>query len=175
MIIITRGGGSAEDMAVFNVEQVVRAIAGSRIPTLVAIGHEIDTCLAELAADMRASTPSNAAELLVADKAAELKRIDETRRQLGLIMSAHIQSKREWLQSLGADAGKNLKSRFSDAANLLAAQIKVMAALNPVALLARGYAVVRINGKVVRSVAEAPAESRLDITVSNGQIKAKVQ
>ena len=69
-IVITRGGGSADDLQAFNVEQVVRAVAASRVPTLVAIGHEVDTSLAERAADRRASTPSNAAELLVPDRQA---------------------------------------------------------------------------------------------------------
>ena len=67
-IIVTRGGGSPEDLAVFSTEQVTRAVAASRVPTLVAVGHEVDVSLAELAADVRASTPSNAAELLVPDR-----------------------------------------------------------------------------------------------------------
>ena len=70
VLILIRGGGSAEDLAAFSTEQVTRAVAASRVPTLVAIGHEVDVSLAELAADMRASTPSNAAELLVPDRAA---------------------------------------------------------------------------------------------------------
>ncbi len=68
VLVLTRGGGSAEDLAAFSTEPVVRAVAGSRVPTLVAIGHEVDFSLAELAADRRASTPSNAAELLTPDR-----------------------------------------------------------------------------------------------------------
>ena len=63
VLVLIRGGGSADDLQAFSTEQVVRAVAASRIPTLVAIGHEIDVSLAELAADRRASTPSNAAEM----------------------------------------------------------------------------------------------------------------
>src|SRR5665213_3602045 len=74
-IVIIRGGGSAEDLAAFSTEQVTRAVAASRVPTLVAIGHEIDLSLAELAADRRASTPSNAAELLVPDRAQALAQL----------------------------------------------------------------------------------------------------
>ena len=72
VLVVTRGGGSAEDLQAFSTEQVTRAVAASRIPTLVAIGHEVDISLAELAADQRASTPSNAAELLVPDRRAVL-------------------------------------------------------------------------------------------------------
>jgi exodeoxyribonuclease VII large subunit len=68
VLVMIRGGGSADDLSAFSSEQVVRAVASSRIPTAVAIGHEVDISLAELAADLRASTPSNAAELLFPDK-----------------------------------------------------------------------------------------------------------
>lgn len=68
VIVIIRGGGSADDLSAFNDEQLVRAIAASRVPTLTGIGHEIDESLADLAADVRAATPSNAAQILVPDK-----------------------------------------------------------------------------------------------------------
>lgn len=68
VIVIIRGGGSADDLAAFNDEPLVRAIAASRVPTLVGIGHEVDVTLAELAADVRAATPSNAAQIVVPDK-----------------------------------------------------------------------------------------------------------
>jgi exodeoxyribonuclease VII large subunit len=68
VLVIVRGGGSADDLSAFNDEPLVRAIAGSRIPTLVGIGHETDESLVDLAADVRASTPSNAAQILVPDK-----------------------------------------------------------------------------------------------------------
>src|SRR5207302_376420 len=82
VIVVIRGGGSAEDLAAFSSEQVTRAVAASRVPTLVAIGHEVDVCLAELAADQRASTPSNAAELLVPDRKQALAELHVSARQL---------------------------------------------------------------------------------------------
>jgi len=78
VLVLIRGGGSADDMAGFSTEQVTRAVAASRIPTLVAIGHEVDVSLAELAADQRGSTPSNAAELLVPDKRVVLESLMTT-------------------------------------------------------------------------------------------------
>lgn len=76
VIAIVRGGGSADDLSCFNDEALVRAIAASKIPVITGIGHEVDESLADLAADLRASTPSNCAELLTHDRFAELHRID---------------------------------------------------------------------------------------------------
>ena len=76
IIAIVRGGGSADDLSCFNDEALVRAIAASKIPVITGIGHEVDESLADLAADLRASTPSNCAELLTLDRRAELHRID---------------------------------------------------------------------------------------------------
>ena len=82
VLVVTRGGGSADDLQAFSTEQVTRAVAASRIPTVVAIGHEVDISLAELAADQRASTPSNAAELLVPDRAAVLRHVQVQRERI---------------------------------------------------------------------------------------------
>lgn len=68
VLVIIRGGGSADDLAAFNDEPLVRAIAGSRIPTIVGVGHEVDVTLADMVADVRAATPSNAAQIVVPDK-----------------------------------------------------------------------------------------------------------
>ena len=88
-VVITRGGGSAEDLAAFNDERVVRAIATSRVPTVVAIGHEIDLSLAEMAADLHASTPSNAAELLLPDAKSELRQITSLRQEFDRILHTY--------------------------------------------------------------------------------------
>ncbi|HSC38637.1 MAG TPA: exodeoxyribonuclease VII large subunit, partial [Chitinophagaceae bacterium] len=85
VLVITRGGGSAEDLQAFSTEQVTRAVAASRIPTVVAIGHEVDVSLAELAADQRASTPSNAAELLVPSRRAVLKQLILQRQHMSTV------------------------------------------------------------------------------------------
>jgi exodeoxyribonuclease VII large subunit len=93
-LVIIRGGGSAEDLAAFSTEVVTRAVAASRVPTLVAIGHEVDLSLAELAADRRASTPSNAAELLVPDRQHVLAWLGDADAQMQQCVDRRFQSAR---------------------------------------------------------------------------------
>ena len=95
VIAIIRGGGSADDLAVFNDEKLVREIAASKIPVITGIGHEVDESLADLAADVRASTPSNVAEMLTPDKKAEIKRIERMVSGLSLRIGNEIEACRE--------------------------------------------------------------------------------
>ena len=96
VLVITRGGGSSEDLWAFSTEEVTRAVAASRVPTLVAIGHEIDLSLAEKAADKRASTPSNAAEILVPDKKDSINNLAQNYDQIQyLLKNIFIQYKKE--------------------------------------------------------------------------------
>lgn len=98
LILITRGGGSIEDLFAFNDEALVRAIAASRLPVLAAIGHEIDLTLAELAADLRAATPSAAAELLAPDSQDLAQRLDEIAARLDASMQRTLRQQRLQLQ-----------------------------------------------------------------------------
>ncbi len=174
VLVITRGGGSAEDLAAFSTEQVTRAVAASRIPTIVAIGHEIDISLAELAADLRASTPSNAAQLLVPDKRQISQTLAESRLRLGQLLSSKTGEARQNL----AVAVQLLHSRISqllraESDRLLGLQ-KLLAALNPEVILRRGYAVVRQNGKVIRSV-KAVHSGSLNIQLADGSLETQVK
>lgn len=142
VIAILRGGGSADDLAVFNDEQLVRAVAASRIPTIAGIGHEIDESLVDLAADIRASTPSNAAERLTPDRQATISQVRSIRTRLterieDKIALAHA----KWVESL-----KSISREFSHRLDLELARIretaKVLASLSPENTLKRGYAIV---------------------------------
>ncbi len=152
VIIVTRGGGSAEDLAAFSTEQVTRAVAGSRVPTLVAIGHEVDVSLAELAADQRASTPSNAAELLVPDKKDVLK-------QLHLAKTLLFQRAEHRLVAAGqaiADSKTSVQELwdrlFANQQQSLSLRRQLIEAFSPQTALRRGYAIVRSGqGRLVRS------------------------
>ncbi|MBA3758640.1 exodeoxyribonuclease VII large subunit [Candidatus Saccharibacteria bacterium] len=174
VIVVTRGGGSAEDLGAFSTEQVTRAVAGSRTPTIVAIGHEIDISLAELAADQRASTPSNAAELLVPDKRSELER-------LGTISNSIQDYARQIIKNQKSKI-KDLRVRFDERIlRTVEAQIQdlllkrqILEAFNPVATLKRGYAIIRLQGKTIRSIQDIKGGDKLMMQVSDGTINAKV-
>lgn len=124
IIAIIRGGGSADDLSVFNDENLVRTIAASQIPVITGIGHEVDESLSDLAADVRASTPSNVAQLLTPDRHALLREISD------LCLSA----KRGYL------------SRITDLINEVKHKITLLEALNPEKVLRQGYAI--ISGKI---------------------------
>jgi len=175
VLVIIRGGGSADDLQTFNTEIVTRAVAASRIPTLVAIGHEVDTSLAELAADLRGSTPSNAAELLVPDRSQLLRELKAIRVEMGRLLSAPVQSGKKDLKTQG-DSLKQLVERLLDnEQEELNYSKKLLELLNPQNILKRGYAVVRSGKKVVRRSKDVVKGQALEILLADGNINAKVQ
>jgi exodeoxyribonuclease VII large subunit len=174
VIAVIRGGGSADDLAAFSTEQVTRAVAASRIPTIVAIGHEVDVSLAELAADVRASTPSNAAELLVPDRVTVVAQLADARRQLEMQGAAVVRAARQELlyevQSL-ADAANRIV-RTSQAS--LTSDRQLLELLNPAAVLRRGYAIVRHNGVALRNASGLAKNDDLRIQLDGDAITAVV-
>jgi exodeoxyribonuclease VII large subunit len=147
VIVLIRGGGSADDLSAFNDELLVREIAASRVPTLVGVGHETDVSLADMAADQRAATPSNAAQILVPDRK-EL--IRDVRRQVESLLPRVIQAvdrqRREVrLQLEGAFAA--IIRRYEQYDHQLVSIRRVLAELDPHKVLARGYALMRGDPK----------------------------
>lgn len=173
-IVIIRGGGSAEDLAAFNTEPVARAVAASRVPTLVAIGHETDLSLAELAADRRASTPSNAAELLVPDRRQVLAELASYRLQLARQAQNRVAMARSLLQQQALALTQQLAGLLRSAQTEVKSQAQLLAALNPEAVLRRGYAIVRQNGRAVRSAKVLSAGGIVDVQISDGGFTATV-
>lgn len=174
VLIVTRGGGSAEDLAAFSTEQVTRAIAASRIPTLVAIGHEIDLSLAELAADRRASTPSNAAELLVPDKHAVSKALKLHQKNLDELLGAHFKGSEQLLKDQKKHLSDLLQTSFTGVLHNFERQKALLEALSPQAALKRGYAVIKAQGKVVRSVSSLKPGQRIGLTLHDGTAQAQI-
>ena len=175
-LVLIRGGGSADDLQVFSTEQVTRAVAASRIPMLVAIGHESDISLAELAADQRASTPSNAAELLVPDRCEVAQRLREQADSLTSMIentfAARHAEHREGIKSLNRLADDRMKAAWLE----IERQKRLAEALSPTTALRRGYAVVRNEkGSVVRSgmqlVPRANITVQLFDAIASTQIK----
>lgn len=175
LLVITRGGGSADDLAAFSTEQVTRAVAGSRIPTIVAIGHEVDISLAELAADQRASTPSNAAELLVPDKKHVREQLNNQKLALGNLLQQWVKDARQLLKNTLAELQKANEQFFSDLRQSLGLRRQLLEALSPEAALKRGYAIIRGDKGIIRSVKQIKPGQKIDISVQDGDFKAEVQ
>lgn len=175
VLVVVRGGGSLDDLAAFSTEQVTRAVAGSRIPTLVAIGHEVDVSLAELAADLRASTPSNAAELLVPNKTDIAQRLFEQQKYL----SSKIESYFEMITAMIDTTSSALNAKLFNLVNSYESQLvssqKIIDAYNPTNALKRGYSLARTEGQgIIRTVAQAKKAKDLTLSLSDGDVEVKV-
>ena len=196
VIVVARGGGSLEDLLPFSNEAMVRAVAACRTPVVSAIGHEVDAPLLDLAADVRASTPTDAAKRIVPDVGEELARVAQARtlarRSLqtrldreerlladlrgrpaladpSRVLAAHA----EQLQAFRARARSCVLARLHRADDDVVHLRERVAALSPAATLARGYAVVQDReGGVVRSPDDVGPGDRLRIRVHGGELAA---
>lgn len=176
VLVITRGGGSAEDLAAFSAEQVTRAVAASRIPTLVAIGHEVDISLAELAADKRASTPSNAAEMLTPDKKHELRVLRDGQKALLVTLQQRTKDARRVLYETISEIHDSVQLMLRHSNDRLTNRGRLLEAFNPNAALKRGYAIIRSQqGTIVRSGRGVAAGELLDIELTDAVITTEVK
>jgi exodeoxyribonuclease VII large subunit len=148
VIVILRGGGSADDLAAFNDEPLVRAIASSRVPVMTAIGHEVDVSLADLAADVRASTPSNAAQLLVPDREEMRREVMAKTRGLAVRVEREVVEYRRLLRVKLGESLQTIELAADQSTRTLAQLQRVLATSNPETVLKKGYAIVRGTQKV---------------------------
>jgi exodeoxyribonuclease VII large subunit len=174
--IVGRGGGGREDLAAFNSEAVCRALAAVRVPTISAVGHETDISLTDLVADIRAATPSAAAELAVADRRDVLRLVDDLSLRLaaGLSGRTRLASERLARTSDRLDSGIEavLESRRM-LTDRLGAQLE---ALSPLKVLGRGYAVpVASDGRVLKRRADFVTDQTFRLRVSDGDVRARVE
>jgi exodeoxyribonuclease VII large subunit len=199
LIILTRGGGSLEDLWAFNDERVAWAVAGCRHPIISGVGHETDFTIADFVADVRAPTPSAAAELATPDVGELMADLEGLSRQLEAGLTSRLEVARWRLEAAGralrafspAQRLLNLAQRLDElqvradraVVNLLRVQRhrllgleRALAAVSPLATLARGYAVVRREDSkaVVRDSAQVAAGDRLQVRVYRGQFMVKV-
>jgi exodeoxyribonuclease VII large subunit len=198
VIVIARGGGSAEDLLPFSDETLCRAIAACRTPVVSAVGHEPDNPLCDLVADVRAATPTDAAKRVVPDTAAELARVAELRHRGARALRQWVAREHHTLQQLrtrpaladpmrlvterAAEVHRSLTAARRDITRLVEAEsdrVEHLSArlstLGPAATLARGYAVVQtLDGPatVLRSTSGAPAGTALRIRLTDGAIGA---
>ena len=198
LIITGRGGGSIEDLWAFNDERVARAIYESELPVISAVGHEPDVTIADYVADVRASTPSNAAELAVPDQEEVLSRLSVLERRMKKAEDGRLTMLRERLDALARKRAlrdpmafiadkrllldytrKNLSSlaerQVGERRRNFAALCASLHALSPLAVLSRGYAVVRApDGHVLRRAADTAPGQRLDVTLGEGSLLCTV-
>ena len=166
VIAILRGGGSADDLSCFNDEELVRAIAASKIPVITGIGHEVDESLADLAADVRASTPSNAAEMLTPDREAVGYTVDMSVSRAESIIYNKIDAALERVDQPFDNIRRFIKQKIDFYHNMLFQKVKILEALNPEKVLRQGYAI--LSGKV------SPG-SAINITTYDKEITAEVK
>ena len=197
LLIAGRGGGSLEDLWAFNEEEVVRAISNSEIPIITAVGHETDTTLADLAADVRAATPTHAAQTAVPEQTSIIQNIlgIEAKMYLGITDRIHAMRQRT-VQITGSYSFNTPINRVHDAQQTLTSHIDLLheacsarlvtyrhqvqllkgqlTALDPNRFLKRGYARIEQDGKVIHSSGELHTGDRVSIHFSDGYRKAIV-
>lgn len=199
VLIVGRGGGSLEDLLPFSDEGVVRAIAASQIPIVSAVGHEIDWAISDFAADMRAPTPSAAAELVTPIKSEIADSIRTSKEELYRSMKAMSDRARMLIESFNKehmelqfraieqpllarlDSAKKdfmltMQTRIENAKQVVKEQEQILDSYSPTNILSRGYSVVKDKqtGKIIRSAKDTAVNSAIEITSSDGIINATV-
>lgn len=198
LLIVGRGGGSIEDLWAFNDERVAHAIYMSDIPVISAVGHEPDVTISDFVADLRAATPSNAAELGVPDQDALRQSLDRTHAAIANMLTRQIRAGQQQLKALsGSPALRSPVSYFDQRRKnvellknrLLAAQTQNVErkrrrfveqtarldAMSPLKVLTRGYAMAQAqDGSVLKSVTQVELGERIDISLSDGRLSATV-
>ncbi|SHG64898.1 Exodeoxyribonuclease VII large subunit [Thermosyntropha lipolytica DSM 11003] len=198
VIIIGRGGGSVEDLMAFNTEEVVKAIYESKIPVISAVGHEVDFCLADLAADVRAATPTQAAQIAVPDLSRLSEEMINYRQRLVNLLAKKIsyysevldkimmrkiwqepeyilQKKGEYLDRLSKDLIRSMMDIRKRKSYQLALAVSALENLSPLKVLQRGYAVILKDGQVVNSVAKVEEGERVMAKLRDGNIILEVK
>ena len=198
LLIVGRGGGSIEDLWAFNDEGVAYAIYESEIPIISAVGHEPDITISDYVADLRAATPSNAAELAVPDREALLQNLDAASSAMAAALSHQLRNARQRLDVLSRSAAlssptgyleqrqgqlEHLKSRLIAAQNQMLHQKRnrfvsctaKLDAMSPLKVLSRGYSIVNAeNGAILRSVRQTAPKQKISVMLADGTITAIV-
>jgi exodeoxyribonuclease VII large subunit len=175
VVIVGRGGGSREDLWTFNSERVARAVAAVRVPTVSAIGHETDITLTDLVADVRAATPSAAAEAVVPDRRDQGERLRALAGRLRIGLLSRVELGAQRLERTGDRLGAGIAAVLERGRARLDRSAASLEALSPLRVLGRGYAVARDDaGRVLRRVADFPAGAAFRLTVRDGDVAARV-
>jgi len=199
-LVITRGGGSLEDLWSFNEEVVVRALAASKIPTISAIGHEIDVTLSDLVADLRALTPSEAAELVAPDTDEMLTSLRQYHRRLSVALRGRVAAARSRLEAIARNhvfrrplghiqdlsrrvdelqqrTSRAMRGHLGEARSQVDAMARQLESLSPLAVLGRGYSLTRraLDGQIVRDTADLAVGESLNTRVARGEVVSRIE
>jgi len=175
VIVIIRGGGSPEDLAVFNSELLTRAIAASRTPTLVGIGHENDISLAELAADKRASTPSNAAELLVPDKTQLIREKSLDKIYLKELVNLVLLKAQKTNEAHLLEIDDYIDTIIKNLENSISINSNIIDAYNPKKILNRGYSLIRgIDDQLIKDARVVKTRQQVKLEFAKGKASATI-
>ena len=197
VIVVARGGGSIEDLWGFNEEAVARAVALSSVPVVSGVGHETDVTICDLVADLRAATPSAAAEAVAPDREWVAKRLEAMGRRLGRSLAGQVRSRRWWLDQLGDSLVRRgrrrvrvsrdeaaaarlrmaaaMRARIRRESSRLSRGAAALDALSPLSTLARGYAVpLGRDGKLLRRAADFPRGRDFRLRVVDGYVPCAV-
>ena len=175
VLIIGRGGGGREDLWAFNDEQVARALAACPIPTISAVGHEIDMSICDLVADLRAPTPSAAAEAAVPVQAELRERLRAASDMLAALTAQRVHGARDTTVRLARTLASDGARRVQRRRLALGSAAAKLNALSPLATLDRGYAIVRnAEARMVRSVTDLATGSEVSIVLRDGQATATI-
>ena len=197
VIIIARGGGSLEDLWPFNEEVVAHAIYESELPVISAVGHETDFTIADFVADLRAPTPSAAAELAVSDiyelneklntyknrfRQSLKKKIELMKLRYEKCMASKvfkdplkdINDKYLLLDSYIKNIENNIKNKYKDSKNIYVEKVTKLDTLSPLKTLTRGYCLTESKGKIVKSVNDIKSGDSVDLRFSDGSKQAKI-
>ena len=198
VLIVARGGGSLEDLWPFNEEIVARAIYDSEIPIISAVGHETDFTIADFVADLRAPTPSAAAELAVPNiaditlklesynnryKLALKKKVEFMRLRYEKCMNSRVfkdplqrlNEKAIWIDMRVKSIQNSMSKIYNNKKTLMVKNIAKLDALSPLKTLTRGYSIIQLNNKVIKSVKDLKKDDEVDIRLLDGTAKAKIE
>ncbi|MFH1353914.1 MAG: exodeoxyribonuclease VII large subunit [bacterium] len=174
-IVLVRGGGSLEDLQAFNDESVVRAVASSRTPIIVGVGHERDITLAELAADVRASTPSNAAELLVRSREEIKREVEGMHKGLANALIDQIKTRGAAIEGAVKIVSYTLRNRLQTTQQKIIQLQRMLGSLSPQQTLKRGYSITRgADGKILKDVTKITIKDTITTQLSEGLVNSSV-
>jgi exodeoxyribonuclease VII large subunit len=192
VLIVIRGGGSLEDLQAFNTESVARAVAASRTPTIVGVGHEIDVSLADFAADRRAATPTDAARIVVPDRREMMGDLQHRQRSLEqmlrrqithyqhtivrqmTILERYVRLPRATLEGLESRLQAAQRLSLAGYSQRLTALNRLLHSFDPTATLKRGYAIVRAEDRVITRATDVSAGNTLMVQLAEGTLTTTV-